>query len=62
MVESESNRALTEAIILMAKKLGIKTIAEGVETNEQRAWLFRFSCDYMQGYLYSTSVKVDEFM
>lgn len=62
IVESESNRALTEAIIVMAHKLGIKTIAEGVETAVQRDLLIQFDCDYMQGYLYSKPVNASEFM
>ena len=56
-----SSRTLTEAIIMMAHKLGIKTIAEGVETEEQRDLLASFGCNYAQGYLYSRPVPADEF-
>ena len=62
IVENESNRALTEAIIVMAHKLGIKTIAEGVETEAQRDVLIQFGCDYIQGFLYSKPVTATEFM
>ena len=62
IVENESNRALTEAIIVMAHKLGIKTIAEGVETEAQRDLLIQFGCDYIQGFLYSKPVTATEFM
>ena len=44
---------LCEAIIQMAKKLGIKIIAEGIETNLQKALLNEFECDYGQGYLFA---------
>ncbi len=44
---------LCEAIINMAKKLGIKIIAEGIETNLQKALLNEFECDYGQGYLFA---------
>ena len=44
---------LCEAIIHMAKKLGIKIIAEGVETKLQKAMLNEFECDYGQGYLFA---------
>ncbi|OZB32598.1 MAG: hypothetical protein B7X47_05915, partial [Ferrovum sp. 34-44-207] len=54
--ENQSNRALTEAIITMAHKIGIKTIAEGVETEEQHHLLKSFDCDYAQGFLYSKAV------
>jgi diguanylate cyclase (GGDEF)-like protein/PAS domain S-box-containing protein len=62
LVENERNRALTEAIIVMAHKLGIKTIAEGVETEAQRALLLQFGCDYIQGFLYFKPMPADEFM
>jgi len=59
--ENQSNRALTEAIITMAHKIGIKTIAEGVETEEQHNLLKSFDCDYAQGFLYSKAVTPTEF-
>jgi EAL domain-containing protein (putative c-di-GMP-specific phosphodiesterase class I) len=62
IVENEGNRALTEAIIVMAHKLGIKTIAEGVETEAQRDMLIQFGCDYIQGFLYSKPVTSTEFL
>ena len=53
--------AICEAIIVMSHKLGIKVIAEGVETIEQRNLLLAAGCDYAQGYLYSKPVPADEF-
>ncbi len=59
---AESNdMALCEAIIVMAHKLGIKVIAEGVETAEQRDLLIAANCDYGQGYLFSRPVPAREF-
>jgi diguanylate cyclase (GGDEF)-like protein/PAS domain S-box-containing protein len=43
--------ALCEAIIAMAHKLGLKVVAEGVETSHQRAMLEDAGCDYAQGYM-----------
>jgi len=57
----ENNIALSEAIIVMAHKLGLKVIAEGVETERQRQMLIDAGCDYAQGYFYSRPVPVDEF-
>ncbi|MCE7915129.1 MAG: EAL domain-containing protein [Nitrosomonas sp. PRO4] len=57
LIESETDRALVEAIIVMAHKLDIKTIAEGVETKEQQDLLIHFGCDYVQGFLYSEPIK-----
>ncbi|MFA6445371.1 MAG: EAL domain-containing protein, partial [Sterolibacterium sp.] len=55
------NMALCEAIIAMAHKLGMKVIAEGVETIEQSQLLTAAGCDYAQGYLYSRPVPPEEF-
>ena len=55
------DRALCEAIIVMAHKLGLKVIAEGVETEQQRDRLVDFGCDYAQGWLYSKALPADEF-
>ncbi len=48
-----SEYALCEAIIVMAHKLGIKVIAEGVETEQQDQLLKQMGCDFGQGYLYA---------
>ena len=53
--------ALCEAIIGMAHRLGMKVVAEGVETETQRQLLLAAGCDYAQGYLYSVPVNPDEF-
>jgi diguanylate cyclase (GGDEF)-like protein/PAS domain S-box-containing protein len=57
----QNDLAICEAIIAMAHKLGIKVIAEGVETGTQDQILKDFDCDYAQGYLYSRPVPVREF-
>ncbi len=44
---------LVEAIIMMAHKLGLKVVAEGVETEAQLDLLAHIECDYIQGYWYS---------
>ncbi len=51
--------ALCEAIITMAHKLGLKVIAEGIETIEQRELLATAGCDYGQGFLFSEPVTAD---
>ncbi|WPL18474.1 Cyclic di-GMP phosphodiesterase Gmr [Thiorhodovibrio winogradskyi] len=61
LAEDDANTALTEAIIVMAHKLGIQTIAEGVETERQRDLLRQFGCDYAQGYLYAPALQMDAF-
>jgi sensor c-di-GMP phosphodiesterase-like protein len=58
--DSES-MALCEAIIVMAHKLGIKVIAEGIETEQQCELLTAAGCDYGQGYLFSHPLPAAEF-
>jgi len=53
--------ALSEAIIVMAHKLGLKVIAEGVETEAQRKLLAGAGCDHAQGYLFSRPVTAEKF-
>ena len=61
LMGNATDRALVEAIIVMAHKLDIKTIAEGVETEAQQDLLTHFGCDYVQGFLYSVPVPQQEF-
>jgi diguanylate cyclase (GGDEF)-like protein/PAS domain S-box-containing protein len=53
--------ALCEAIIVMAHKLGMKVIAEGIETQQQQDLLISAGCDYGQGFLFSKPVPANEF-
>ena len=53
LTTDENDMSLCEAIIVMAHKLGMKVIAEGVETEAQRQLLLQVGCDYGQGYLFS---------
>ena len=56
-----SDMALCEAIIVMAHKLGMKVIAEGIETETQRRLLCDANCDYGQGYLFSPALPAEAF-
>jgi EAL domain-containing protein (putative c-di-GMP-specific phosphodiesterase class I) len=55
------NQALCEAMVMLAHKLGLKVIAEGVETTDQRDFLVAVGCDFAQGFLYSEPVPSDQF-
>ncbi len=61
MADDANDRTLCEAIIMMAHKLGLKVIAEGVETEQQRDLLAAYGCDYAQGWLYSKAVPPEQF-
>lgn len=58
---SINDKVLCEAIIVMAHKLGIKVVAEGIETEGQRRCLRDIGCDYGQGFLFSKPVNVVAF-
>jgi EAL domain-containing protein (putative c-di-GMP-specific phosphodiesterase class I) len=58
---NSTEMALCEAMILMAHKLGLKVIAEGIETQEQRDLLLHAGCDYGQGYLFSKPMPAKDF-
>ena len=58
---AERSMIIISSVIDMAKRLGIKVIMEGVETQEQRDFLRDLQCDYIQGYLYSKPIPVTEY-
>jgi len=54
-----SDAAIATAVIAMAHSLNLKVIGEGVEKEEQFAWLLKQNCDYIQGYLFSPPLAVE---
>ena len=61
MMNSANDHAIVETIIAMARSLGLNTVAEGVETEEQAKALIDLGCHVAQGYLYSRPIPADEF-
>lgn len=56
-----NSRTIAETIIVMAHQLGLKAIAEGVETPEQCDWLRQAGCDFGQGFLFSRPMPPRDF-
>ncbi len=56
------NAAIVRAIIQMARSLGLKTIAEGVENKQVLDYLRIYHCDEAQGYFHGRPMSADEFM
>lgn len=61
MTDVSNDKVLCEAIIVMAKKLGIGVVAEGVETQEQFNILSAMGCDYAQGYFIARPMQLSDF-
>ncbi len=58
---NSTNQVITSAIISMAHKLNMRVIAEGVETEEELAFLVKHNCDELQGYVFNRPLPLVEF-
>lgn len=61
VVKNNKSQAIVSAITKLSSSLGIKTIAEGVEQEEDADWLQAFDCDFGQGYLYDQALPIEDF-
>lgn len=59
--EDRDDLEIVKATIVLAKTFGLKTVAEGVETEEQAKLLKELGCDYAQGYYFAKPMPADEF-
>lgn len=59
--DESDTHAIVDATIILAHKLGLKVVAEGVETEEQKRLLRDIRCDALQGYLFSKPLDADLF-
>ncbi len=60
--DDQTNSAIVKAVIVLAHSLGMRVVAEGVETEASRAMLQTLGCDVFQGYLCSKPLPAPEFM
>jgi len=60
LAPGNEDHGICKAMISMAHSLGIRVIAEGIESEQQRALLADAGCDYGQGYLFAASMSVEE--
>ena len=58
---SGQDEAIVAAILAMARDLGIRVVAEGIETEEQYQFLVERDCDEVQGFLVSRALAPEEF-
>ena len=60
MTENPHDAAITRAMLMMSAELGLETIAEGIETEEQERALRRLGCKAGQGYRYGRALPPDQ--
>ncbi|MBN6151069.1 EAL domain-containing protein [Xanthomonas sp. AmX2] len=56
LADSETARALTTSVLRIGESLGLHVVAEGVETEAQRAFLAQLGCEVLQGFLFSPAL------
>jgi len=61
LAEDSSDQAIVRTIIAMARGLNIEVIAEGVETDNQLAYLRNYGCNHFQGDLFGRPTPINEF-
>ena len=59
-ISSEENATIAKAIVSLAKSFRLKTIAEGVESENQKAIMRAIGCDFIQGYLLGKPIPAEE--
>ena len=60
-IQQKSNRVIIQAIIAMGHSLGLKIVAEGIETREQYELLKSYGCDEAQGFYFKPPIPGEEF-
>lgn len=61
LVENNSSQIVVQCVVDMCRKMGVHSVAEGVETMEQLNVLNRMGCDQAQGFLFSKPVPISDF-
>lgn len=61
LITESTDTIIVETMLMMGHKLGLKIIAEGVESQQQQDWLKSHHCDYVQGFLISEALSIENF-
>lgn len=60
LFKDSKNRILVETMLFMAHQLDLDVVAEGVETERQRDFLVQNNCDYLQGFLWTKPLPIED--
>lgn len=60
-IQDQKSQDVITATVTLVRKLGAKTVAEGIETPEQLRFIEEIQCDMIQGYIYSKPLPISEF-
>lgn len=61
IVEDRRSREITRALVALAHNIGVRVVAEGIEKQDQLDLLLEWNCDYIQGFLFSKPMPVEQF-
>lgn len=62
IAEYRTDHAIVQAVLVMAERLGVRVVAEGVETKDQLSALVELGCENIQGYLFSPPLEESALM
>ena len=62
LAKDSNDKAIVSAVIAMAHKLNLSVVAEGVEQDMQFSYLLDNRCDFIQGYLFSKPLPLDQLL
>jgi diguanylate cyclase (GGDEF)-like protein len=62
LVTNSDNARISRAVVLVASTLGLRVVAEGVETREEMEYLFSLDCREMQGFFFSKPLSAEEIL
>jgi len=60
--DEDRSHAIVRAILALSESLGLQSVAEGIESEGQLAWLAENGCDFGQGYLVKPALEADDFV
>jgi len=62
LVTERTDRMLVDSVVTLARRLGLRSVAEGIETAEQLEILRQFGCELGQGYLFAKPMSATEWL